>query len=105
VDATFLFAGQRKPFIEVAHDRQIPVVILDVWAPKEVLAQRIERRATQQTDASDATIDVMERQKTLNEPFTEAERSHVLRIDSTDMKSVSSTIKTFLEQRRKESCL
>jgi predicted kinase len=103
VDATFLFAGQRKPFIEVAHDRQIPVVILDVWAPKEVLAQRIERRATQQTDASDATIDVMERQKTLNEPFTEAERSHVLRIDSTDMKSVSSTIKTFLEQRREES--
>jgi aminoglycoside phosphotransferase family enzyme/predicted kinase len=103
VDATFLFAGQRKPFIEVAHDRQIPVVILDVWAPKEVLAQRIERRATQQTDASDATIDGMERQKTLNEPFTEAERSHVLRIDSTDMKSVSSTIKTFLEQRREES--
>ena len=105
VDATFLRASQRKSFIDVAHERQIHFVILDVWAPDEVLAQRIEWRAMQRADASDATIDVMERQKITNEPFTEAERPHVLRIDSTDMQSVNFTIRKFIEQRRSENYL
>jgi uncharacterized protein len=47
VDATFLRFAQRQPFIRVAQDRHIPLVILDVWAPQEVLAQRIETRAKQ----------------------------------------------------------
>ncbi len=98
VDATFLRFAQRQPFIRLAHEGQFSFVILDVWAPEEILAQRIERRAKQRTDASDATIGVMERQKAMDEPLTEAERSHVIRMDSTDLKSVQSTMRGFIER-------
>jgi len=99
VDATFLSFSQRQPFIRLAHEGQFSFVILDVWAPEEILAQRIERRAKQRTDASDATIGVMERQKAIDEPLTEAERSHVIRMDSTDLKSVQATMRGFIERR------
>jgi hypothetical protein len=99
VDATFLRFAQRQPFIRVAQDRQIPLVILDVWAPKEVLVQRIEWRAMQRTDVSDATIGVMERQKAMEEPLTENERPYAIRMDSTDLESVQSAIKGLIEQR------
>ena len=96
VDAAFLRAGQRKPFIELTHERQIPFAILDVWAPDEVLAQRIEWRAKNHTDASDATIAVMEKQKAIQESLTESERSQTIRIDSTDLKSIQSSMKGLL---------
>ncbi len=98
VDAAFLRAGQRKPFIELTHERQIPFAILDVWAPDEVLAQRIEWRAKNHTDASDATIAVMEKQKAIQESLTESERSQTIRIDSTDLKSIQSSMKGLLEK-------
>lgn len=93
VDATFLRVSQRQPFIQLAIDHQYPFVIVDVWAPQEVLAQRIEWRAKQRTDASDATVGVMEEQKAIEDPFTEDERPHVLRMDSTDPNSFQPIIK------------
>jgi len=80
VDATFLRVAQRQPFIRLAHEGQFPFVILDVWAPEEVLAQRIEWRAKQRTDASDATVGVMKGQKATEEPFTGAEKPSLERM-------------------------
>ena len=99
VDATFLRLTQRQPFIRLAHEQQFPFVILDVWAPEEVLVQRIEWRAKQRTDASDATVGVMEGQKAVEEPLTEAERPYVIRMDSTDSESVQSAVRSLLAQR------
>jgi aminoglycoside phosphotransferase family enzyme/predicted kinase len=101
VDATFLRVAQRQPFIRLAHDRQFPLVILDIWAPEEVLAQRIEWRAKQRTDASDATLGVMKRQKAIEEPLTGAERPYAIRMNSTDLKLVQSTMRGLIEQRGK----
>jgi hypothetical protein len=101
VDATFLRVAQRQPFIQLAHDRQISFVILDVWAPEEVLAERIKRRAKQRADASDATIEVMEGQKAIEEPLTEDERPYVIRMDSTDSKSVLCGINGALKKFRR----
>lgn len=98
VDATFLCVAQRQPFIRLAHERQLPLVILDVWAPEAVLAQRMELRAKQCTDASDATLEVMERQRAIEEPLTEAERPYAIRMNSTDLKSVQSSIKGIIEK-------
>jgi hypothetical protein len=98
VDATFLSVAQRQPFIRLAHEGQFPFVILDVWAPEKVLAQRIEGRAKQRIDASDATVEVMERQKATEEPLTEAERAYAIRMDSTDSQSVQSTMRDLIEQ-------
>ena len=99
VDATFLEGAQRQSFIRLAHERHVPVVILDVWAPDDVLAERIAWRAKQRTDASDATIGVMEQQKEREEPLTEAERAYAIRMDSTDSKSVQSAMKGLIEHR------
>lgn len=101
VDATFLEGAQRQSFIRLAHERHVSVVILDVWAPDHVLAGRIAGRAKQGTDASDATIGVMEQQKAKGEPLTELERDTAIRLDSTDLQTVRSKIKSLIEQRRK----
>ncbi|MCA9420252.1 MAG: AAA family ATPase, partial [Nitrospira sp.] len=99
VDATFLEAAQRESFSQLAHDCDVPVVILDVWAPKDVLAKRIACRAEQRTDASDATIEVMEVQTEKEEPLTEAERFFTIRLDSTDFQGVQSTINSLVRGR------
>ena len=98
VDATFLQVAQRQSFLRLAHERQVPVVILDVWAPDDVLAERIAWRAKQRTDASDATIGVMEQQKAREEPLTEVERHSAIRLNSTDLQTVRSTIQSLIEQ-------
>ncbi len=99
VDATFLRVAQRQPFIRLAYKQECPFVILDVWAPENVLAERIAWRAKQRTDVSDATIEVMEEQKAIEEPLTEAERPHAICVDSTDSKSVQFTMRNLIEQR------
>lgn len=103
VDATFLESAQRQSFIRLAHERQVSIVILDVWAPDEVLAERIASRARQQTDASDATIGVMEQQKAKEEALTELEQDTTIRVDSTDLQPFRSTITSLIEQRRKSA--
>ena len=99
VDATFLRVAQRQPFIQLAHDRQFSFVILDVWAPEEVLAERIKWRARQGTDASDATIAVMERQRAQEDPLNEAEQAYTIHINSTNSKSIQSARRDLIEQR------
>lgn len=101
VDATFLEGNQRQSFIGLAYERHVPVVILDVWAPDDVLAERIARRSKQRTDASDATIGVLEQQKVKEEPLTEVERHSAIRLDSTDLQAVRSTIQSLIERRGK----
>jgi len=100
VDATFLERAQRQTFIRLAQERHVSIVILDVWAPDKVLAERIASRVKEQTDASDATIGVMEQQKAKVEPFTGLERDTTIRVDSTDLRMFRSTIKSLIEQRR-----
>lgn len=100
VDATFLECAQRQSFIRLAHERHVSIVILDVWAPDQVLAERIASRAKQQTDASDATIGVMEQQKAKEEPLTGLEHDTTIRVDSTNLQTFRSTIKSLIEQRR-----
>ena len=100
VDATFLEGAQRQSFIRLAQERHVTIHILDVWAPDEVLAERIASRAKQQTDASDATIGVMEQQKAKEEPLTGLEHDMTIRVDSTDLQMFRSTIKSLIKQRR-----
>ena len=100
VDATFLEGAQRQSFIRLAQERHVDVVIFDVWAPDEVLVDRIASRAKQQTDASDATVGVMEEQKTKEEPLNRLEHGKTIRVDSTNLQVVRSTIKSLIEQRR-----
>ncbi len=100
VDATFLEGAQRQSFFRLAHERHVSIVILDVCAPEEALAERIASRAKQKSDASDATIGVMEQQKANEEPLTELEHDMTIRVDSTDLETFRSTIRSLFEQRK-----
>ena len=96
VDATFLQLAQRTPFIELASNLQVSWTILDVSAPKQILRQRIQERSQEGQDASDATIQVMEHQYETVESLTEVERTHAIRVDSTDGLAVRRAIAKLL---------
>jgi aminoglycoside phosphotransferase family enzyme/gluconate kinase len=92
VDGTFLQRGQREAFLLLAKERSCAFVILDVFAPSAVLTERIERRAQEGRDASDATVAIMERQQKTEESFTQTEQLHVIKVDSTDPQAIVSAI-------------
>lgn len=62
VDATFLKAAERAPFIALAAAQGAPLHILACAAPAAELRRRVAERAAHGSDASEATLEVLERQ-------------------------------------------
>jgi len=98
VDATFLRHHQRESFRRLAEEQGCTLFIVDVFAPKSVLAERIERRSQEGRDASDATVAIIERQQKIEESFTPAEQPHVISMDSTDPQSTISAMRKIKEK-------
>jgi aminoglycoside phosphotransferase family enzyme/predicted kinase len=75
VDATFLRRAEREQFAELARKQNLPFRLLEVTAPDALLRERILQRAGQDNDASEAGLDVLQRQQDFREPLspTEAE--------------------------------
>lgn len=69
VDATFLRAAQRRPFLELARARGLSFTIIDCQAPFDTLARRIAARAREGIDPSEADLSVLERQRDQDEAF------------------------------------
>lgn len=82
VDATFLDRSQRAAFIGLARRRQVPVLILRCEADTATLRERIIRRATRERDASEAGLEVLERQLEHWEAPDEAEGALTLTVDT-----------------------
>lgn len=80
LDATFRDAAFRQDALRVARERHVPVSIVHLHAPPEVLAQRIRQRTA---DASDATPELLAEQAAQFEPFSTEERQRLLDIDAT----------------------
>jgi prepilin-type processing-associated H-X9-DG protein len=80
VDATFLERARRDQLRAVARSRGVRFVILDIQAPEAVLRERVERRAQQAVDASEAGIAVLERQLAHIEPLAASERTKAVSI-------------------------
>ena len=76
VDATFLTQKDRRPFIELAINLNVPFVIGFLHVPTEELIRRIERRNAEANDSSEATVEVMEKQQAVQERFSEQELPH-----------------------------
>ena len=62
VDATFLSAARRAPFIAAAARNGIACVIVHCVASRAVLVERIEQRNAQRRDPSEATVEVLDAQ-------------------------------------------
>lgn len=69
VDATFLQRSQRAQLRAVADALGVSVAVIDVQAPQAVLRERIARRATENRDPSEATLEVLEHQTASAEPI------------------------------------
>lgn len=82
VDATFLKTAQRQAFQKLAEELEIPFVILDFTAGKEELRRRILKRSQSGSDASEATLAVLDRQIRDQEILTAEERAHSIQIDT-----------------------
>lgn len=82
VDATFLTHSQRQPFRTLAHQLGIPFTILHFYADEALLRQWIEERAAAGKDASDATVEVMQKQLATEEPLTADEADRIISIDT-----------------------
>jgi len=82
VDATFLARAQRAGFVALARALAVPVAIVDLRASPHTLRARVAERLAHGRDASDADLDVLERQFERDEPVLVSEADRVLRVDS-----------------------
>lgn len=101
VDATFLKQAERAAFRELAAAGCVPFVILDFQAPVEILRQRIKGREQAGTDASEATLAVLERQLVSAEALTAGERLRSMRIDTENKETpekLSPALRVLLEK-------
>lgn len=81
LDAKYDRISLRQPIIEFAKSENINLQILYCTAPLNILGDRINQRSG---DISDATVELLEQQQAKLELFTEAEKSFVKVIDTSD---------------------
>jgi predicted kinase len=92
VDAAFLRRGERGRFLELARARGLPCAILHCQAPDAVLRERVAARAAARSDASEAGLDVLERQPGYWEPLDERELAMTVAIDTSVSSAVASAL-------------
>jgi aminoglycoside phosphotransferase family enzyme/predicted kinase len=83
LDATFLSGERRSACRDLAARHGAGFAILCLNAPIEVLRQRVTRRLKEGCDASEASLSVLERQRSALEPLGQAEAAWTIPIDST----------------------
>ena len=82
LDAAFLKHSERAAALRLAAELDVPCLLVACSAPLEVLRRRITQRAGQGTDASEATLEVLERQRGYFESFTSSEEATLVRVDT-----------------------
>jgi aminoglycoside phosphotransferase family enzyme/predicted kinase len=85
VDATFLKREQRDHFRALAAETGTPFLVLECVAENEELERRILSRSANQSDASEATLEVLHAQQDSDEALAEDELHYLLRIDTQHM--------------------
>jgi predicted kinase len=92
VDATFLRAADRAAFHALALEHQVPFAILHCTAPPETLRLRVQQRLARGTDASEASLSVLEAQLAERQPLTTQELAHTLVVDTSLPVDVASIV-------------
>ena len=82
VDAAFLRRDERDAMRALARSHGVRCVIVECTAPAPVLAQRLAARERANTDASDATVDVLAMQQRVREPLAADEGALVVDTDA-----------------------
>jgi hypothetical protein len=85
VDATFSTASSRQPFRALAANAGAPFLLVELTAPEEEIVRRLERRAREGRDPSDADLDVYRLVRDRFEPPDELAATERLTADSRDV--------------------
>jgi|AP12_2_1047962.scaffolds.fasta_scaffold04670_2 uncharacterized protein len=83
VDATFLREAERTSFRDLARELAVPVVIVSCTAPDAELRARILAREQARSDASEAGLEVLARQRDSSEPASRDELDDTIEFDTT----------------------
>ncbi|MBB3141748.1 AAA family ATPase [Halomonas organivorans] len=83
VDATCLTRSQRDWLRHQAESRGLPVLLVSFEADEATLERRIIKRAGRQGTVAEDGLAVLARQRTAFEPFSDEERFHLVRLDTT----------------------
>ena len=73
IDATFLSRQPRQHFQQLAKELRVPFIILHTHAPVSLLRKWIKERALGNKDASEATVEVLEKQILHHDPLDKKE--------------------------------
>ena len=73
LDACFLRHRERQQMASLAKRLDVPIQIVACQAPESMLRQRLLARTAARTDPSDATVEVMEQQRSWIEPLSSEE--------------------------------
>jgi uncharacterized protein len=82
VDASFLKRHHRMTFLELSRELDVPFVILSLHAPQPILEARIVKRQAEASDASEATVDVLRRQRETMDALDAEERKLAMTVSS-----------------------
>ncbi len=82
MDATFLMRSDRERARQLAIQEEVEFAIVHCQADEFTLRRRVTDRMKSNNDASDADLQVLERQLASMEPLTEAEQSYVYNTDT-----------------------
>lgn len=92
VDATNLRRQQRARFLATARQLGVRAVILLCQSDPATIAERVEQRQAQARDPSEATLDVVEKQRELFEPPLANEADLLVEIDTGTVSPLSATL-------------
>ena len=83
VDGTYITRDRRAPMIETIRDAGVPLLVIECFAPDEVVKSRQEQRASEAWTASEGRYEIYERQKGEVEPADEVSAGERLPMDTT----------------------
>lgn len=98
VDAAFLQAAQREPFLALARAREVRCCIIDCQAGEEELRKRVTVRQREQKDASEAGIAVLEHQLQHYQPLGDGEACATVYTTGSDAAALHRLLVTLNEQ-------
>ena len=98
VDATFLEAADRELFRALARHTGANLVIVSCQSDPVTLSRRVLERSTWHTDAADASLAILDTQLREFAPFTLAEQSCVIAVDTCEPHAVQ-RVATAIEAR------
>lgn len=99
VDATFLHRSTRGPFIEWAQAHRVPWLIVDCQARENTIIERLQQRAADRHDPSDADATVYRQQTQNADSFTDEEQQRRITIDTEQTDCVATAVERLRRQQ------